>query len=333
MRKTWVRIDGPGSISVLTGEQAPPERDQVLVKTIVSAISPGTELKFFRGDFSPGCGTFTEEDPIGQRNCYPFLIGYSTVGEIIGAGSSHNDLVGRKVFAYVPHQSSFISRPSDLVFLSDDADPRRFIFTANMETAFNLIMDGRPMMGEEVLILGQGVVGLLLTRLLSEYPLANITTVETHPERRKKSLEMGAHISITPEDLDPAISRCQGFDLVYEVTGNTDAINTAVKYCGFSARLVIGSYYGDKKGLVKLGDDFHRKRIRIISSQVSTIDPTLSGRWTMNRRLKTVMDMISRVEPERLISHEFHIDDAVSAYELLQGKKGGYLQIILTYGD
>lgn len=332
MKKRWIRVDGPGSLSIPTGEQAPPEGDQVLVRSIVSAISPGTELKFISGEFTHGCGTFTEEDPIGQRKDYPFQIGYSTVGEIIEAGSPENsDLIGTKVFAHVPHQSSFLSHPSDLVFLPDDADPERFVFTANMETAFNLIMDGRPMMGEEVLILGQGVVGLLLTRLLSDHPLANITTVENHPERRKKSLEMGAHISITPEDLDPAISRCEGFDLVYEVTGNTDAINTAVKYSGFSARLVIGSYYGDRKGLLKLGDAFHRKRIRIISSQVSTIDPSLSGRWTIKRRLKTVLEGLNRIEPRRLISHEFSMEDALSAYDLLQGKKGDYIQILITY--
>lgn len=332
MIKRWISLDGPGSLSVLSREQGPPQSDQVMVRSIVSAISPGTELKFMRGEHSQGCGTFTEEDPIGQREDYPFPIGYSTVGEVVEAGSAKNkDLVGRKVFAYVPHQSVFLSRPSELVFLPDEADPRRFVFSANAETALNLIMDGMPMMGEEVMVIGQGVIGLLLTGLLSSYPLSNITTVDDQTQRRRISLEMGAHVSLPPEDLDPSISKWEGFDLIYEVTGDMGAITTAVKYCGFSARLVIGSYYGDKKGIVRLGDAFHRKRIRTISSQVSTIDPILSGRWTMKRRMKMALERIDLIEPERLISHEFSIDDAKSAYSLLQGKKEEYLQIVITY--
>mgnify|MGYP006286189067 FL=1 len=332
MKARSVVAEGPGSVSVKTEELPPPGKDEVLVQSLVSALSPGTETKFVKGQHTHGSGTFAKTDPIGQKEDFPFGLGYSVVGRISEVGSEKNGhLIGKNVFAYHPHCSSFVIDPSKLILLPDDSDPERFALYANMETAVTLIMDGKPMMGEEVMVLGQGVVGLLLTDLLSGDDLSDLVTVEKLEYRREISMEMGADLSLPPEDLDPEISKWGGFDLIYEVTGRIDSIDIATKYSGHSGRIIIGSYYGDMPGKIRLGDGFHRKRLRIKSSQVSTIDPGLSGRWSRDRRSDLTMRMLKRLNHSRLITHRFGVEDAVDAYETLLSEDDDHLQILLEY--
>jgi threonine dehydrogenase-like Zn-dependent dehydrogenase len=94
---------------------------------------------------------------------------------------------------------------------------------------------------------------------------------------------------------------------------------------------VIGSWYGQKRAEIDLGGRFHRSRIRILSSQVSTIDPAWTGRWTKARRLGTAWEMIHRAQPERLITHRFAARDAAQAYAMLDQNPDQALQVVLAY--
>ena len=161
--------------------------------------------------------------------------------------------------------------------------------------------------------------------------LYRVVTVDNNDFRRKLSLGMGADESIAPEELGPDVVEWDGFDLIYEVTGNLEAVNTASRYCGYSGRLIIGSYYGDVPGELKLGDGFHRKRLRIRTSQVSTIDPEYTGRWNRERRLHLVKILAGRLDASPLITHRFDIDDAKEAYSLLLSGEKDHLQILLEY--
>ena len=332
MKVRSVIAERPDSVSVRTDELPPPGDDEVVVESQLSAISQGTEKKFLKGLHTHGSGLFAKSDPIGQKDDFPFHLGYSVVGRISEVGSDRNEhLIGRSVFAYHPHCSSFLADPNELVLLPEDGDPQRYVFFANMETAAGLIMDGRPMIGEEVMIMGQGVIGLLLTKILSMSGYYKLVTVDKNQYRRKKSVELGADISLAPEELDPDVSGWEGFDLIFELTGNVEALNMASKYCGYSGRLTIGSYYGDVPGELKLGDGFHRKRLRIRTSQVSTIDPEYTGRWNRERRLHLVKILAGRLDTSPLITHRFDIDDAEEAYSLLLSGEKDHLQILLEY--
>ena len=170
-----------------------------------------------------------------------------------------------------------------------------------METAVNLLLDGAPLIGEKVVILGQGIIGLLTTALLARFPLTTLSTLDTHPLRRSASIGMGASESVAPDDPD-AIARLGavpgqggGADLVYELSGNPAALNTALSLARFSGRVVIGSWYGAKTAELDLGGVFHRGRISIISSQVSRIAPELTGRWQNKRRMDLAWQMLRQV--------------------------------------
>ncbi len=186
----------------------------------------------------------------------------------------------------------------------------------NMETAVNFLLDGAPLLGEQVVVFGQGIVGLLLTALLAKMPLAGLVTLDLFPRRRLISEGLGAQASLDPTATGVlAKARAmmadnrfyQGADLTYEVSGQPTALDQAIEITGYHGRVIIGSWYGRKKAELNLGGDFHRSRIRLISSQVSTIAPELTGRWTKPRLLGLAWRMLQEIPPASLITHSFTI--------------------------
>jgi threonine dehydrogenase-like Zn-dependent dehydrogenase len=119
--------------------------------------------------------------------------------------------------------------------------------------------------------------------------------------------------------------------LVYELTGSPSALNDAIEHTTFSGRVVIGSWYGQKRAEIDLGGAFHRSRIRLVSSQVSTIAPELSGRWDKSRRFDVAWKALERIQPEKLITHRFSIDEAEKAYQLLDEHPQETIQVVLDY--
>jgi threonine dehydrogenase-like Zn-dependent dehydrogenase len=250
--------------------------------------------------------------------------------------------VGRRVFAFHPHESYFVSRPEELMLIPDGIHPEDALFLPSMETAVNLVMDGRPVIGEQVLVWGLGVIGLLTTALLSRHPLGSLLGVDRLPMRRQMARKWGAEAVLSGSEKDfshrmaSALAGNHGegkADLLFELSGNPESLNSLLPWAGYHGRVVIGSWYGTQKASIHLGGRFHRDRIRILSSQVSSIDPEMTGRWTKARRLAVAWQMLKRCQPSRLISHRFNIEDAQMAYELIANQPNEALQVILTYAD
>ena len=310
--------------------------DKVLVKSFCSAISAGTELLVYRGEIPEGMLLDPLIPEFSETFSYPTQYGYSTVGEIIDIGSNiDKNWIGRRVFSFNPHESRFLTGVEDLIEIPKGISYEDAIFLPNMETALNLIMDGLPVGGENVAVIGQGVVGLLTTSLLKDFPLNNLVTFDMILKRRQISLELGASHSFGSFE-EPIMNSIfnkeyKGFDLVYEISGNPASLNNAIDITGYNGRVVIGSWYGSKMSNLSLGDSFHRSRINILTSQVSTIDPKFSGRWTKERRFSVAWDMLRSVKPSRLITHQYPIEEAIVAYDHLHQKSDDILQVILKY--
>jgi threonine dehydrogenase-like Zn-dependent dehydrogenase len=122
-----------------------------------------------------------------------------------------------------------------------------------------------------------------------------------------------------------------GADLVYELSGSPAALDQAIQACGYAGRVVMGSWYGQKRANLDLGGRFHRSRIRLISSQASSLAPELSGRWTKERRFSVAWKMLGQVRPARWITQRFPLEQAGSAYRLLAEEPGQTLQVVFTY--
>jgi len=312
--------------------------DEVMVETAFSAISAGTEMLVYRGEFPQ---LQDAHDTLSSALKYPLKYGYACVGRVVEIGKEVNgEWLNRMVFAFQPHVSCFVARTENLIPIPYSLSPENACFLPNMETAVNLVQDGAPILGERVLVLGQGVVGLLTASLLSEFPLESLVTVDGL-ELRRKALGMDGQKSkvksLSQHDLRP-FDKTQGnlstfdpFDLTFELTGSPSALNDAIELTAFSGRIVIGSWYGQKRAEINLGGGFHRSRIKLISSQVSTISPELSGRWDKPRRFDVAWKALERIKPERWITHRFPIEEADKAYQLLEENPQETIQVMFDF--
>ena len=316
--------------------------DDILVETVCSAISAGTEMLIYQGRFPRDLEADSAISGLRGSFRYPLAYGYACVGVVRETGTKVDSSWREKfVFAFQPHTTHFITTPDSLHPIPDSLSPQTACFLPNMETAVNLVQDGAPILGERVLVLGQGVVGLLTVSLLNEFPLDALVTVDQFDlrcetskvecQRAKvahcKSFDPGApdfHAQVK-SILEP------GADLTFELSGNPEALNDAIALTTFSGRVVIGSWYGEKQVEVHLGGAFHRSRIRLISSQVSSLSPELSGRWDKARRFDVAWKALERIKPERWITHQFSLDDAPDAYRLLNESPQETIQVIFTY--
>ena len=305
--------------------------DEVLVETLCSAISAGTEMLVYRGQFPQLSDV---HDSVSSELKYPLAYGYACVGKVLGIGKKVNkEWEGKLVFSFQPHTSHFVVKTEALFPVPNSISPENACFLPNMETAVNLVQDGAPLLGERVLVLGQGVVGILTASLLSEFPLENLTVVDGI-ELRRNALNVESQKSkvnkLAPDDLRP--STLDSFDLSFELTGSPSALNTAIEHTTFSGRIVIGSWYGQKRAEIDLGGSFHRSRIKLISSQVSSISPDLSGRWDKSRRFEVAWQALERIQPAKWITHRFALNDAVKAYQLLDEHPQETIQVVFDYG-
>jgi len=309
--------------------------DEVLVETVCSAISAGTEMLVYQGRFPRELETDSVISSLREGFKYPCAYGYACVGKIRETGSqADKSMRDQLVFAFQPHTSYFIANPNSLLPLPDSISCETACFLPNMETAVNLVQDAAPIFGECVLVLGQGVVGLLTASLLSEFPLETLVTADCF-ELRRNSSPVPQRYSLDPyspnfhKEAMKLLNRSA--DLTFELSGRPETLNDALAITGFSGRIVIGSWYGEKRAEIDLGGAFHRSRIKLISSQVSTVAPELSGRWNKARRFDVAWKALERIKPERWITHRFFIDSAKEAYCLLDENPQEAIQVVFDY--
>ncbi len=314
-------------VEVLTSPLRALKDDEVFVESICSAISAGTEMLVYRGDFPQ---LHDAHDSVSSELKYPLTYGYASVGRVREIGKLvDSDLAGKLVFSFQPHASAFIAQPSALIPVPNSLSPDNACFLPNMETAVNFVQDGAPILGERVLVLGQGIVGLLTASLLSEFPLENLTVVDSIELRRRALGVQSPKLKVNC--ISPSELGTSTFDLSYELTGSPSVLNDAIAKTSFSGRVVIGSWYGQKRAEIDLGGSFHRSRIKLISSQVSTISPELSGRWDKPRRFALAWQALERIQPQKWITHRFKLEDAEKAYQLLDENPQETIQVVFDY--
>jgi len=338
MKRTSVVFQSPFHIEVAADAVPEPRPGELLVQAGLSAVSAGTELLVYRGQVPADMPLDAKLPALTGAPRFPLRYGYAAAGGVTAVGPLVDPAWrGRRVFCFHPHASHLVATPAELIPIPDDVETRDAVFLATMETAVTLMMDGHPVIGERVVVFGQGVVGLLATALLSRYPLKSLFGVDPFPRRRAAARAAGAHAVFDTADPGVLKGRLEEesggtmADLVFELSGNPQTLDAAIATAGFASRIIIGSWYGTKPTSVSLGGKFHRSRIRLISSQVSTLPHELLARWTTARRLATAWDMIRCVKPSRFITHEFPVEKAAEAYALLDQRPSETAQVVLTY--
>lgn len=339
MNRSVLLFEAPYQMRVRWEELGPPGPGQLLVRTLASGISAGTEMLLYRGEMPEGMALDAAIPSLQGSVRYPVAYGYSAVGEVEAAGPEvRGAWIGRRVFSFQPHASAFIASEAELIPLPPEMDVLDAVMLPDVETAVNLVQDARPRLGERVVVLGQGVIGLLCTALLARFPLESLIVLDRLEPRRLRGLELGASASLDPGD--PGVAeRLRGLlhagegtglaDCCLEITGDPGALQWAVDWTGFGGRIVVGSWYGLKQARIDLGAAFHRSRQEIVSSQVSTIAPDLCGRWNKARRMGTVLREVERIHPSSLVTHELRLEEADRAFALLDAEPQRVLKTVL----
>jgi threonine dehydrogenase-like Zn-dependent dehydrogenase len=318
-------FEEPGRVEVRVVDL--PDRIQegfIHVESRLIGISHGTEMLIYRGEMADAASA----DPVLRSlDCpmsYPLRYGYVNVG-ITPAG--------RRVFAFFPHQDRFDVADEDVVALPDDLPWEDAVFLASMETAVNACQDANPVPGETVLVAGQGVIGLLVCEVLRRSHHGPVITLDRHPMRRNLSERLGC-ISMDPADPQTpariqAAAGDRGVDVAVDVSGSQGGLQMALDSLVFGGTLVAASCFGSRRINLDLGEHFHRSRLRLKSSQVSTVSPELTPRWTKARRMRLALEMIRLTRPHRYITHRFPLERAQEAYELIDRNPGESVQVVL----
>jgi 2-desacetyl-2-hydroxyethyl bacteriochlorophyllide A dehydrogenase len=330
-----VWFPGPRRVEIRQEAVRPVGPGDVRVRLVASGVSAGSELLVYRGeapgDLPPDLPTIT-----GGFG-FPIKFGYASVGTIVEAGAAVDRLaLGDLVFVHHPHQSDYVVPAGMAVRLPPGLPPETGVFVANLETALTVVLDAHPRLGEAVLVTGQGVLGLLITMLLRRAGARPILTLDLHPLRREASTRAGADTSLEPGDeaiagiLDRTGGR--GVDVAVDASGSQAGLQACIDAAAFGGTVVVASWFGRRDVSLALGGAFHRKRLRVLSSQVSTLDPSLGGRWDRERRLQLVVELLGELPLADLVTHRFPLRQAEAAYELLDRHPGECRQVVLRHG-
>lgn len=330
-----VSIREPEQVVVEEHPVPKPDSGEVLVETECSGISPGTELLVYRGQIPDDLPTDETIPSLSGELRYPISYGYAAVGRVVGTGEeADRDWLGERVFAFHPHASHFCIDPADLQRVPEAVSSEAATLLANVESALNVVMDAVPMIGERAVVFGQGVVGLLTTALLARHPLDALYAVDRHSVRRERSRALGADTVFSPDTAlrdELSSDLREGVDFAVELSGNPTALDAAIQATGYAGRVLVGSWYGNKRVDLDLGGRFHRNRISLESTQVSTIAPELRGRWNKPRRLALAWNCLERLNTDAILTHQIPVEEAPKAYHLLAECSEHAIGVVLTY--
>jgi 2-desacetyl-2-hydroxyethyl bacteriochlorophyllide A dehydrogenase len=302
---------------------------QLLVATEWSGISSGTELLAYRGEVDPGLPLDETLGALAGTFTFPFRYGYSAVGRVVRPAAPFQE--GRRVFAFHPHQDRFVVDAREVVPV-DDLDPRAATMYPLVETALQVCLDAAPRLGETVVVVGLGAVGILAAALLARTG-AVVLGSEPEPARRAAAAAFGVRAA-DPDDAAEAVAALaggRGADLVVEASGNPRALASSLGLLAHEGTVLVCSWYGTKPVPLPLGADFHRRRLALRSTQVSTLPAALTARWDRRRRTELAWSLARELPLSVLATHEFPLERAAEAYACADRKDGGLIHAALLY--
>jgi threonine dehydrogenase-like Zn-dependent dehydrogenase len=291
-RTFWVREPGHGEIR--STDLADPGPGEVLVRSVASGISRGTETLVFRGGVPAGQydvmrAPFQKGDFPG-----PLAYGYLSVGVV---ESGEERLVGRTVFCLHPHQTAYVVPAAAVTVVPDDVPARRAVLAGSLETAVNGLWDAMPLVGDRVAVVGAGMVGSCIARLLSGIPGTEVWLVDVDSSRNSVAASLGAHFAVpdqAPRDVD----------LVLHTSGTAAGLQLSLDLLGAEGTVTDLSWYGDTPVTLQLGGAFHSSRLAIRASQVGTVAAARRERHSTADRLALALSLLADPAYDALLTGE-----------------------------
>jgi NADPH:quinone reductase-like Zn-dependent oxidoreductase len=279
-RAFWLREPGHGEIRPVTLPEPGP--DEVFVHTMVSGISRGTEMLVFGGHVPPGQyaamrAPFQEGDFPG-----PVKYGYLSVGAVEQGPA---ELCGRTIFCLYPHQTAYVVPAGAVTVVPEDVPPARAVLAGVLETAVNALWDAAPLVGDRVTVVGAGMVGCCVARLLSRFPGVEVTLVDVDPSRA----DVAAALAV---DFALPTNAAGDRDLVVHASATPAGLQRSLDLLAPEGTVIELSWYGDTEVRLSLGGTFHSQRLGIRASQVGTVSPARSSRRTSTDRLALALQLL-----------------------------------------
>ena len=291
-RSFW--IEQPGSGRLREAPLPAVGAGEVLVRTRYSGISRGTESLVFAGQV-PASQYHAMRAPFQEGEFPgPVKYGYISVGDVEAGPAS---LRGRTVFCLHPHQDRYVVAAGAVTPLPDGVPPGRAVLAANMETAVNALWDARPRVGERIVVIGGGVLGMLAAWLCRKIPGARVTLADINPARQATAEALGVDFA-EPRALEGDA------DLVLHASGHPAGLRSALALAALEARIVELSWYGEQPVELPLGEGFHARRLTLRSSQVGRIPPDMAPRWSHGERMALALSLLADPALDALITGE-----------------------------
>ena len=291
-RAFWVAAPGRGEIRV--EPLAAPSVEDVVVRTLYSGISRGTEALVFQGRV-PVSEYQRMRAPFQAGNFPgPVKYGYASVGRVERGPRGLED---RHVFVLYPHQTRYVVPAQSVYTLPDTVPPQRAVLAASLETAINGLWDARPQVGDRVEVIGAGTVGCLVAWLAGRIPGCEVELVDINPRREAVSRVLGVRFA-SPE------TASGNADIVIHASGSPAGLELAFQVSGFETTVVEMSWYGNQTVPVALGEGFHARRLTLKSSQVGRVAFSQRARWDTRRRMQLALMLLADRTLDALITGE-----------------------------
>lgn len=326
-----LQFSAPYRVELVSVEVPDPiSKTDLVVRTTYSGISGGTEMLAYRGELD--ASTSLDESLAGLSGTfsYPFRYGYSCVGWVERGTAAVP--AGSLVFAFHPHQDRFAVPESDAVLLDAQTDPRLATLFPLVETALQLTLDAGQVVDETVVVTGLGAVGLL-TALLLQRAGASVLAAEPLEWRRVIAVTCGI-TAVAPEQLATTVAEATsggGTPMLVELSGAPSALETGLALLAHEGTALVGSWYGTKRVSLPLGAEFHRRRLTVRSSQVSTIPASLAARWDIRRRRAAARHLLGDLPLRSVATSEFPLAAAPTVYAAVERGEPGLLHAALRY--
>lgn len=344
MQNSVIRLTGPRQVDFAPYPVDPLGAGQVRIRTRYSGISAGTELTLYRGS-NPGLTKSWDAD---QRlflertgEAYPVLgWGYEEVGQVVEvAPDVATPCLGDLVWGIWGHRGEAVLPAGAVTVLPSGMDPLAGVFARPGAIALTAVIAAGLHLGEWVGVFGQGVIGLLATRLAT-LSGARVVAVDTVPTRLKLADSFGARRGVNASVESAAtvlrtLSGGRGADACIELSGSYQALHEAIRSTALAGRVVASGFYQGEAAGLALGEEFHHNRIQLISAQVSGPAPVphATGRWPGVRVAQTFMELVAegRVDPLPLVTHVVDAVDVAEAFALLDEGAPDAVQVVLRF--
>ena len=294
----------PTQSTVKEEELAVPDTGNILLQSVFSLISNGTERIVASGLVPKELQAHMGVPYMGGSFEFPIKYGYSLVAQ----GKALEG--GEPSFFHVmhPHQDQLVVSSAAIQEIPTTIPPKRAVLTSNVETAVNAVWDSGVSIGDKVMVVGFGLIGSLVARVLSLLPAVDVVVAETNTYRSQLAQQMGFTI----------YSDAQEFDIAYNTSANAEGLQLGVEAVGNAGKVVELSWYGTKLTPIHLGGSFHYGRKQIISSQVSQIPVERTLRWDYARRKQVVFKLLENPIFDEHLTHEIAFEETPNFFEKLR---------------